>query len=93
MATARRCSGCGASLGEPTDDDLTVVCRFCGLRQLESETTRHNRKQITTHAVAIRYAYEVDGKPLDQEVRGGGSSPAISARSVAAGVAFRTRFR
>ncbi len=32
MATARRCSGCGASLGEPTDDDLTVVCRFCGLR-------------------------------------------------------------
>ncbi|MEP7118741.1 MAG: hypothetical protein ABI880_14225 [Acidobacteriota bacterium] len=32
MATARRCSGCGASLGDPTDDDLTVVCRFCGLR-------------------------------------------------------------
>lgn len=32
MATPRRCSGCGASLGEPTDDDLTVVCRFCGLR-------------------------------------------------------------
>lgn len=32
MATARRCTGCGASLGEPTDDDLTVVCRFCGLR-------------------------------------------------------------
>jgi len=32
MPIARRCSGCGASLGEPTDDDLTVVCRFCGLR-------------------------------------------------------------
>lgn len=32
MATPRRCAGCGASLGEPTDDDLTIVCRFCGLR-------------------------------------------------------------
>jgi len=32
MATPRRCSGCGAALGEPTDDDLTIVCRFCGLR-------------------------------------------------------------
>lgn len=32
MPTPRRCSGCGATLGDPTDDDLTVVCRFCGLR-------------------------------------------------------------
>ncbi len=32
MPIARRCSGCGAALGEPTDDDLTIVCRFCGLR-------------------------------------------------------------
>src|SRR5215467_14007455 len=32
MPTLRRCSGCGATLGDPTDDDLTVVCRFCGLR-------------------------------------------------------------
>lgn len=32
MPIARRCSGCGAALGESTDDDLTVVCRFCGLR-------------------------------------------------------------
>lgn len=32
MPTARRCSGCGAALGQPTDDDLTVVCTFCGLR-------------------------------------------------------------
>lgn len=32
MPTARRCSGCGAALGTPTDDDLTIVCRFCGLR-------------------------------------------------------------
>lgn len=32
MPVARRCSGCGAALGEPTDDDLTIVCGFCGLR-------------------------------------------------------------
>lgn len=32
MPIARRCSGCGAALGEPTDDDLTIVCAFCGLR-------------------------------------------------------------
>lgn len=32
MATPRRCAGCGAALGVPTDDDLTIVCRFCGLR-------------------------------------------------------------
>lgn len=32
MPTPRRCCGCGAALGEPTDDDLTIVCRFCGLR-------------------------------------------------------------
>ena len=32
MTTARRCTGCGAALGDPTDDDLTIVCRFCGLR-------------------------------------------------------------
>lgn len=32
MATPRRCSGCGAALGTPTDDDLTIVCTFCGLR-------------------------------------------------------------
>lgn len=32
MPTPRRCSGCGAGLGEPTDDDLTIVCTFCGLR-------------------------------------------------------------
>lgn len=32
MPTARRCSGCGAALGVPTDDDLTIVCTFCGLR-------------------------------------------------------------
>lgn len=32
MPTPRRCSGCGAALGEPTDDDLTIVCTFCGLR-------------------------------------------------------------
>ena len=32
MPTSRRCSGCGAALGDPTDDDLTIVCRFCGLR-------------------------------------------------------------
>lgn len=32
MATPRRCSGCGAALGTPTDDDLTIVCPFCGLR-------------------------------------------------------------
>ena len=32
MPTPRRCSGCGAALGDPTDDDLTIVCRFCGLR-------------------------------------------------------------
>lgn len=32
MPTPRRCSGCGASLGEPADDDLTIVCTFCGLR-------------------------------------------------------------
>lgn len=32
MPTPRRCSGCGAALGVPTDDDLTIVCRFCGLR-------------------------------------------------------------
>jgi len=32
MPVPRRCSGCGAALGDPTDDDLTIVCRFCGLR-------------------------------------------------------------
>lgn len=32
MPTARRCSGCGAALGDPTDDDLTILCGFCGLR-------------------------------------------------------------
>jgi len=32
MTVARRCAGCGAALGEPTDDDLTIVCGFCGLR-------------------------------------------------------------
>ncbi|MEZ5294628.1 MAG: hypothetical protein R2745_26355 [Vicinamibacterales bacterium] len=32
MPTARRCTGCGAALGEPTDDDLTILCTFCGLR-------------------------------------------------------------
>lgn len=32
MPTPRRCSGCGAALGAPTDDDLTIVCTFCGLR-------------------------------------------------------------
>lgn len=32
MPTPRRCTGCGAALGEPTDDNLTIVCRFCGLR-------------------------------------------------------------
>lgn len=32
MTTARRCTGCGAALGAPTDDDLTIVCTFCGLR-------------------------------------------------------------
>lgn len=32
MTTARRCTGCGAALGDPTDDDLSIVCRFCGLR-------------------------------------------------------------
>ncbi len=32
MPTPRRCCGCGAALGEPTDDDLAIVCRFCGLR-------------------------------------------------------------
>ncbi len=32
MPTPRRCAGCGASLGPPTDDDLTIVCTFCGLR-------------------------------------------------------------
>ncbi len=43
MPTPRRCSGCGAALGDPTDDDLTIVCRFCGLRHdindLASEAT------------------------------------------------------
>lgn len=32
MPVPRRCSGCGAALGDPTDDDLAIVCRFCGLR-------------------------------------------------------------
>jgi hypothetical protein len=32
MPTPRRCAGCGASLGVPSDDDLTIVCAFCGLR-------------------------------------------------------------
>lgn len=32
MPTPRRCAGCGAALGQPTDDDLTIVCAFCGLR-------------------------------------------------------------
>jgi hypothetical protein len=32
MRIPRRCSGCGAALGDPTDDDLTIVCGFCGLR-------------------------------------------------------------
>jgi hypothetical protein len=32
MPTPRKCAGCGAALGDPTDDDLTIVCAFCGLR-------------------------------------------------------------
>lgn len=48
MPVARRCSGCGAALGVPTDDDLTIVCTFCGLR--------HDLNQLadTTAPVVIR---------------------------------------
>lgn len=46
MPTARRCSGCGAALGAPTDDDLTIVCTFCGLR--------HDLNEVAApHAVVI----------------------------------------
>lgn len=31
MPTARRCQGCGATLGEPTAGVGVVTCRFCGL--------------------------------------------------------------
>ena len=31
MPTARRCQGCGATLGEPPAGSTVVTCRFCGL--------------------------------------------------------------
>ncbi len=31
MPTARRCSGCGATLNDPSDGASTITCRFCGL--------------------------------------------------------------
>ncbi len=31
MPTARRCEGCGATLGEPAAGASVVTCRFCGL--------------------------------------------------------------
>ena len=31
MPTARRCQGCGATLGEPDAGATVVTCRFCGL--------------------------------------------------------------
>ena len=31
MPTARRCQGCGATLGEPAAGASVVTCRFCGL--------------------------------------------------------------
>jgi hypothetical protein len=31
VPTARRCQGCGATLGEPASDAGVVTCRFCGL--------------------------------------------------------------
>jgi hypothetical protein len=31
MATARRCSGCGATLNDAPDNASTITCRFCGL--------------------------------------------------------------
>jgi hypothetical protein len=31
MPTARRCQGCGATLGEPAAGATVVTCRFCGL--------------------------------------------------------------
>ena len=31
MPTARRCQGCGATLGEPAPGSAVVTCRFCGL--------------------------------------------------------------
>lgn len=45
MPVARRCSGCGAALGEPADDDLTIVCRFCGLR--------HDLNDLTAPPVTV----------------------------------------
>ena len=31
MPTARRCQGCGATLGEPAAGATVVTCQFCGL--------------------------------------------------------------
>ena len=31
MPTARRCSGCGATLNDPVEGATTIACRFCGL--------------------------------------------------------------
>ena len=43
--------------------------------ELESDTNRHDQKRITTYAAAIRYAYEVDGKPYESDqIQLGGSS-------------------
>ena len=31
MPTARRCSGCGATLNDPSEGASSITCRFCGL--------------------------------------------------------------
>lgn len=56
MPTPRRCAGCGAALGAPTDDDLTIVCTFCGLR--------HDINDLAGAAgVPVTITVDVRGRP------------------------------
>lgn len=56
MPTARRCTGCGAALGEPTDDDLTIVCPFCGLRHDINDLTGPAPQVVVQVSPAVRRA-------------------------------------
>jgi hypothetical protein len=52
MPTARRCQGCGATLGEPAAGASVVTCRFCGL----AHDTAPPSPAFASAPVVVQYA-------------------------------------
>ena len=52
MPTARRCQGCGATLGEPAAGATVVTCQFCGLAHDATAAA----PAFTSGPVVVQYA-------------------------------------